>query len=66
MTKAHGKDEIMSNDPRNPYSSGDPEDATKGTPRWAYIFGAIAIIVVLLFVILLMVGGDHGSGRHTS
>ena len=32
------------------------------TPRWVKVFGVIAIIVVLLFVILLLTG--HGPGRH--
>jgi ABC-type transporter Mla subunit MlaD len=34
-----------------------------GTPRWVKVFGIIAIVVVLLFVIMLLTG--HGPGRHT-
>jgi hypothetical protein len=31
--------------------------STTGTPRWAYVFGLIAIVLVLLFVILHLTGG---------
>jgi hypothetical protein len=34
-----------------------------GTPRWVIVFGIIAIVLVLLFVIMLLTG--HGPGRHT-
>lgn len=37
-------------------------------PRWVKLAGAIAIILVLLFVILKLtgIGGEHGPGRHLS
>jgi hypothetical protein len=36
-----------------------------GTPRWVKVFAAIALVVVVLFVVVLLVrGGDHGPGRH--
>ena len=38
--------------------------STTGTPRWVKVFGIIAIALVVLFVILIVVGG-HGPGRHT-
>lgn len=38
-------------------------DSRHNTPRWVYVFGVIAIILVLLFGILLITG--HGPGRHT-
>ncbi|MCA1580962.1 MAG: hypothetical protein LC796_06100 [Acidobacteria bacterium] len=31
--------------------------STPGTPRWVYVFGLIAIVLVLLFVILHLTGG---------
>jgi hypothetical protein len=42
-----------------------PDDDT-GTPRWVMVFGVIALVVVLLFVILLLTRGPggHGPGRH--
>lgn len=37
-----------------------------GTPRWAKVFGIIALVVALLFVILMITRGPggHGPGRH--
>lgn len=42
--------------------------STTGTPRWVKVFGIIAIVLGLLFVILLFTRGPggHGPGRHTS
>ena len=36
------------------------------TPRWVKVFGAIALVVVLLFVVLMLIRGPggHGPGRH--
>ena len=37
------------------------------TPRWVKVFGIIALVVVLLFVILMFAhepDGRHGPGRH--
>ena len=37
-----------------------------GTPRWVKVFGIIAIVLILLFVILLLTGRSrHGPGSHT-
>lgn len=38
-----------------------------GTPRWAKVFGIIAVVVVLVFVILMFTRGPggHGPSRHT-
>ena len=35
------------------------------TPRWVKVFGIIALVVVLLFVISLLAGVRHGPGLHT-
>ncbi|MBA2536936.1 MAG: hypothetical protein H0V20_05810 [Actinobacteria bacterium] len=42
--------------------------ATTSTPRWVKVFGGIALVLVLLFVILLLSGrgGGHGPSRHAS
>lgn len=39
----------------------------RGTPRWVKIFGIIAIVLVVLYIILHVagVGGRHGPGRHS-
>jgi hypothetical protein len=49
----------MADPPRTPDSNGD-----SGTPRWVKVFGIIALVVVLLFVVLLLTRGPHGPGRH--
>jgi hypothetical protein len=38
-----------------------------GTPRWVKVFGIIALVVVLLFIILMLLRGPggHGPRRHT-
>jgi hypothetical protein len=43
-----------------------PDRSDTGTPRWVKVFGVIALVVVVLFVVLLLVrGGEHGPGRHS-
>ncbi len=42
------------------------EDRPPGIPRWVMVSGIIVISLVLLFVLLeIIIGGDHGPGRHT-
>ena len=46
---------------------GPDREPTTGTPRWVKVFGIIALVVVLLFLILMFTrgpGGRHGPGRH--
>jgi hypothetical protein len=59
-----------------PGSKGDTSDgigvesdrgSSAGTPRWVYVFGIIALVLVLLFAIVMLIGaGGHGPGRHAS
>lgn len=63
----------MAGRPSDPDSDGDdtgvgPEHVSvAGTPLWVKIFGIIALVLVLLFIILLLAGnGSHGPGRHSS
>jgi ABC-type transporter Mla subunit MlaD len=61
----------MADPPRYPDTDDDTgvgpdRESITGTPRWVKVFGIIAIVVVLLFVILMFAGGGtHGPGRHT-
>ncbi|HRQ41566.1 MAG TPA: hypothetical protein PLD25_26905 [Chloroflexota bacterium] len=42
------------------------DPSSYSTPRWVKIFALIAVVLVLLVVIvMLIIGGDHGPGRHT-
>ena len=36
------------------------------TPRWVKVFGVVALVVAVLFVVLVLTGrgGGHGPGRH--
>jgi hypothetical protein len=44
-------------------ASADPgPDAGAPTPTWVKVFGVIAVIVLVAFVVLHLVGG--GPGRH--
>jgi hypothetical protein len=40
--------------------------ARPGTPLWVKVFGAIALAVILVFVVLLVLGGGHSPGRHAA
>lgn len=39
-------------------------DGTHVTPRWVKVFAAIAIVLVVMVVIMVLSGGNHGPGRH--
>jgi hypothetical protein len=41
-------------------------DPPAGTPRWAKVFGIIAVVLALVFVVLLLTGVRHGPARHTA
>ncbi|HEX9918969.1 MAG TPA: hypothetical protein VGA87_07375 [Pyrinomonadaceae bacterium] len=51
----------MADEPPYADSDADSEDDT-GTPRWVKLFGLVALVLVLLFVILMLTG--HSPGRH--
>jgi hypothetical protein len=42
---------------------GPDHVSTTGAPRWVKVFGVIALVLVLLFVILRLTG--RGLGGHT-
>ena len=45
---------------------GRESEPNAGTPRWVKVFGLIALVAVVLFVVVMLVGGgEHGPGRHT-
>lgn len=47
----------------HPGRAGQPPDrrSTTGTPRWVYVFGIIALVLVLLFVGMHLTGGGLGG-----
>ena len=63
------EDTHMADPPRKPDTGEDTRvrpdrESTTSTPRWVKVFGIIAIVVGLPFVILLLTGRGHGPGRH--
>jgi hypothetical protein len=36
------------------------------TPRWVIVTGIILLALLLMFVIMMLSGGNHGPGRHMS
>ncbi len=39
--------------------------AHPGLPRWVKVSGIIAIALILLVIVIMLVsGGEHGPGRH--
>jgi hypothetical protein len=45
------------------HSNSDTGDEATSTPRWVKVFGIIAVVLVLLFVILHLTGGGPGGHR---
>ncbi len=48
-------------DTDNDTGVGPDRESTTGTPRWVKVFGIIALVVVLLFVILMFGDGHDPS-----
>ena len=60
---------------RQPGEASPPADAspaakmrwTAGVPRWVKVFVITALgLVLLMIVVMLLSGGQHGPGRHVS
>ncbi|MDQ2983841.1 MAG: hypothetical protein M3R70_07970 [Actinomycetota bacterium] len=43
---------------------GPDRGSTHGMPLWVKVFGIIALVLVLMVVTMLVIGGNHGPGRH--
>ena len=61
----------MADPPPDTDSKGDTgvgpnRGSTTATPRWVKVFGVIALVAVLLFVLLLFTKGPHRPGLHAS
>ena len=42
-----------------------PPEQPPGVPRWVKLMGvALAALVVVAVLAMLLLGGDHGPGRH--
>jgi hypothetical protein len=60
----------MAQEPARPDHDEEAEDvrnAAIGTPRWVKVVGIVSIVAVLVAALLLLVlGGSHGPGRHAA
>jgi hypothetical protein len=57
----------MADQPSPPKRDGSADRGpTAGPPRWVKVSGIIALALVLLVLIVLLAGGNHGPGRHQS
>ena len=54
----------MADPPSYRDANGPDEPApSNDTPRWVKIFGALLVVIILLFALMLL-GKGHGPGRH--
>ncbi len=53
----------MQND-EPPADTGSTPERREGTPTWVKVAGAIAVAVIVGLIVLLVVGDNHGPGRH--
>jgi hypothetical protein len=56
----------MADTSRDPGSGRERDGSPPLMPLWVKMFGlAVGVLVVAVVVVFLVVGGEHGPGRHT-
>lgn len=55
----------MDNDAHDADPSSRVGEEITGTPRWVKVFGAVLLVIVLAFIILMFSRGPGGRGEHT-
>ena len=51
----------------SPRAGDDASPAPRpGIPRWVAVSATIGLVLLVLLVVLLLTGGEHGPGRHLS
>jgi hypothetical protein len=61
------KDPPMTDQPSSPERENRADRGpTAGPPRWVKVFGIITLALIVLVLIVLLAGGNHGPGRHQS
>jgi hypothetical protein len=57
--------EMANGDDQGSSSSPVGDDAPPGVPAWVkYLFLGLLAVVVIAVLAMIVVGGDHGPGRH--
>lgn len=51
---------------REQESHNPPGQSRPGVPRWVKVFALVALAVLLVFVVVMLLGGEHGPGLHSS
>jgi hypothetical protein len=67
VTAAPGEDTHMPELPRHPDAESGHDTARgapPGVPRWVKVSGIVVAILILALVAVMLIGGDHGPGRH--
>ena len=61
-----GKAQITLGEMIMPQTRSKPDRGSPpSTPRWVKVLGIVALVAILLLIIvMLIVGGEHGPGRH--
>jgi hypothetical protein len=59
----------MSDPSRDPDTSDDigvgiDRASTDGTPLWVKVFALIAVVLLVLLLVIAVLTGGHGPGRH--
>lgn len=55
---------MATGDDQMPSGAGE-HDAPPGMPTWVkYLLGALLAVILLTVLAMLVIGGDHGPGRH--
>lgn len=48
-----------------PMGVGATPEEPPGVPRWVKLMGlAVVVLVVVAVLVMLLLGGEHGPGRH--
>ena len=53
-------------EPTGPHGSTDTGPDYTGMPGWVKWLVIVAVVLGVVLLVALLVGGDHGPGRHTS
>jgi hypothetical protein len=43
---------------------GTERESTNGTPRWVKVSGLVAVLLLVFLLVIALLTGGHGPGRH--